>query len=106
MADPDCEPLEKGSDDGSAILGRAIILVRSLLLKSIAQLFRLRCAFSHGGQTLLLGEMNGLCIFFDGRRRVADVGRLDRHRTFEKCTTFDSADLISRTDPKTYPKTR
>ena len=104
MADRDCEPLEKGSDDGSAILGRAIILVRSLLLKSIAQLFRLRCAFSHGGQTLLLGETNGLCIFFDGRRRVADVGGLGRHRTFEKCTTFDSADLISRTDPKTIPK--
>ena len=81
MADRDCEAHAKGGDDGSAILGLAIILVRSLL-KSIDQFFRLRCAFSHGGQTLLLGEANGLCIFFDGRRRVADVGRLDRRRIF------------------------
>lgn len=42
MADRDCEPLEKGSDDGSATLGLVIISVRSLL-KSITQLFRLRC---------------------------------------------------------------
>jgi hypothetical protein len=103
MADRDCEPLENGRDDESAILGLANILVRSLL-KSIAQLFRLRCAFSHGGQTLLLGETDGLCIFFDGSRRVADVSRLDCHRAFEKCTAFDSADLITRIDPKTIPK--
>jgi len=45
LADQDCEPLDKGSEDGSAILGLAI----SGSAPYSSRLHDLGCAFSHGG---------------------------------------------------------
>ena len=67
---------------------------QSVLYRVAGSIFQINPCVIARLQALLLGEANGLCVFFNGSRGVADVDRLYCHRICKKRTAFDSANLI------------